>query len=61
MANVNIKVGYTVDKTGLNEIKKQLTDIRMEAEKAKMSGQLTDGLKEASAAATKLENILNSA
>ena len=61
MANVNIKVGYTVDKTGLNEIKKQLSDIRIEAEKAKMSGQLTTGLKEASDAASKLEHILNSA
>ena len=61
MANVNIKVGYTVDKTGLNEIKKQLTDIRVEAASAKMSGKLTEDLQNASKAATQLENILNSA
>ena len=61
MANVNIKVGYTVDKTGLNEIKKQLADIRVEAASAKMSGKLTDDLEKASKAATELENILNSA
>lgn len=61
MANVNIKVGYTVDKTGLNEIKKQLADIRVEAASAKMSGKLTEDLQNASKAATQLENILNSA
>ena len=61
MANVNIKVGYTIDKTGLNEIKRQLTDIKTQAAQAKLSGNLTDGLKEASKAASQLENILNSA
>ena len=61
MANVNIKVGYTVDKTSLNEIKRQLTDIRLEAAQAKLSGRLTEDLKEASKAADQLEDILNSA
>ena len=61
MANVNVKVGYTVDKTGLNEIKRQLTDIRLEAAQAKLSGNLTKDLEEASHAASQLEDILNSA
>lgn len=61
MANINIKVGYTVDKTGLNEIKKQLDSIRTEANKADTLGKLTPELKEASVAATQLEKILNSA
>ena len=61
MANVNVKVGYTVDKTGLNEIKRQLTDIRLEAAQAKLSGNLTKDLEEASRAASQLEDILNSA
>ena len=61
MANVNIKVGYTVDKAGLNEIKKALTDIRVEAKTSDVLGKLTPELKEASKAATQLENILNSA
>ena len=61
MANVNIKVGYTIDKNGLNEIKRQLTDIRLEAAQAKLSGHLTEDLKEASNAASQLEDILNSA
>ena len=61
MTNVNFKVGYTIDKTSLNEIKRQLTDIRLEAAQAKMSGRLTEDLKEASKAADQLEDILNSA
>ena len=61
MANVNVKVGYTIDKTGLNEIKRQLTDIRLEAAQAKLSGNLTKDLEEASRAASQLEDILNSA
>ena len=61
MANINIKVGYTVDKTGLNEIKKQLDNIRSEVNKADSLGKLTPELKEASAAASQLEKILNSA
>lgn len=60
MANVNVKVGYTIDKTGLNEIKRQLTDIRLEAAQAKLSGNLTKDLQEASKAASQLEDILNS-
>ena len=61
MANINVKVGYTVDKTGLNEIKKQLTDLRLEAAQAKLSGNLTKDLEAASKAASQLEDILNSA
>lgn len=61
MANVNIKVGYTIDKTGLNEIKKQLSDIRAEAKNADTFGKMTPELKEASNAAAQLEKILNSA
>ena len=61
MANVNVKVGYTIDKTGLNEIKKQLADLRVEAKTADVLGNLTPQLKEAGQAAAKLEDILNSA
>ena len=61
MANVNVKVGYTIDKTGLNEIKRQLTDLRLEAAQAKLSGNLTKDLETASKAASQLEDILNSA
>ena len=59
MANVNVKVGYTVDKTGLNELKKQLTDIRVEAANAKLTGKLTEDLEKASIAAGKLEDALD--
>lgn len=60
MANdINVKVGYTVDKNGLNELKKELTLIRTEAAQAKMSGNLKEGLEEASKAASQLEEILN--
>ena len=59
MANVNVKVGYTVDKTGLNELKKQLTDIRVEAANAKLAGRLTEDLEKASIAAGKLEDALD--
>ena len=59
MANVNVKVGYTVDKTGLNELKKQLTDIRVEAANAKLAGKLTEDLEKASIAAGKLEDALD--
>ena len=59
MANVNVKVGYTIDKTGLNELKKQLTDIRVEAANAKLAGRLTEDLEKASIAAGKLEDALD--
>ena len=59
MANVNVKVGYTVDKTGLNELKKQLTDIRVESANAKLAGRLTEDLEKASIAAGKLEDALD--
>ena len=60
MANkVDIKVGYSVDKNDLNELKKQLIDLRMEAEKAKIGGHLTKDLEEASKAASKLGDILD--
>lgn len=59
MANVNVKVGYTVDKTGLTELKKQLTDIRVEAANAKLTGKLTEDLEKASIAAGKLEDALD--
>ena len=59
MANINVKVGYTVDKNGLNELKKELTLIRAEAAQAKLSGKLNEGLEEAAKAAGKLEEILD--
>ena len=61
MANVNIKVGYTIDKTGLNEIKKQLEEIQKLSKQPNLSNDLKKQFDEASKAASQLENILNSA
>lgn len=57
MANVNIKVGYTVDKTGLQELDKILNDISV---KAKLPGQQTNAeLQKAATAARQLSSILD--
>ena len=57
MANVNIKVGYTVDKTGLNELDKILTDISV---KAKLPGEeMNQELQKAASTARQLSTILD--
>ena len=62
MANrIDIQVGYTVDKTGLNEVQNALKQVQLEANKASKSGTLTNELKEASNAAQKLQTMLNNA
>ena len=58
---VEYGVRFTVDQEGLKQLKRQLTDIRLEAAQANVTGNLTKGLKEAADAADKLEDILNSA
>ena len=59
-ADINLKVGYTIDKNGLNDLKRQLIDIQWQAAHAKTTGTLTQDLKDAGEAASKLEDILNS-
>lgn len=60
MANrINFQVGYTVDKTGLNEVQNALKQIQIEANKAGKSSTLTAELNEASKAAQQLQTILN--
>ena len=63
MANnrINFGIGFQVDKTGLNELKKSLELVQLEAKKATSAGTLTKELKEASQAAHQLEHILNQA
>lgn len=62
MANrIDIQVGYTVDKAGLNEIQTALRQVQLEANKASKAGTLTNELKEASKAAQQLQTILNDA
>ena len=57
MANVNIKVGYTVDKTGLNELDKILNNISVQA---KMPGQeINQELQKAASTARQLSTILD--
>ena len=56
---INYDVKFNVDKAGLNDLKRQLLDIRLEAAQAKLSGKLTEDLQNASKAASQLEDILN--
>ena len=57
MANVNIKVGYTVDKTGLNELDKILSEISVQA---KLPGQeMNQELQKAASTARQLSTILD--
>lgn len=61
MANrIEFQVGYTVDKSGLNEIISALRQVQTEVAKAGDNGQLTNEFREASKAAQDLESILNS-
>ena len=59
MTKINVKVGYTVDKNDLNELKRQLQEVRLSAAQAKLTGTLTEDLKEAKEAAFQLEDILD--
>ena len=60
MANrIDFQVGYTVDKTGLNEIKSSLQAIQKEARGMSNSSGLSDELKKAATAAKELETILD--
>lgn len=62
MANrIDFQVGYTIDKSGLNEVQNALKQVQLEANKASRSGTLTNELKEASKAAQQLQTILNDA
>lgn len=57
MANVNIKFGYTVDKSGLSELDKILTDISVQA---KLPGQqMNSELQKAASTARQLSTILD--
>jgi hypothetical protein len=58
---IQFEIGYTVNKSGLNEAIKALQQVQKEADKAFSAGTLTDELDQAAAAAHELENILNSA
>lgn len=62
MANrVDFQVGFSVDKNGLNNISSIFKQIQAEAANAKLTGNLTKELEQASIAAKQLENILNGA
>ncbi|MGN0992898.1 MAG: hypothetical protein ACI4PE_03165 [Bacilli bacterium] len=62
MANkINVQIGFSADKSGLNDIYNILKNIQIEANKAGSLGTLTDELSQASIEAKKLESILNSA
>ncbi|MCC8068723.1 MAG: phage tail tape measure protein, partial [Ruminococcus sp.] len=62
MANkINFQVGYTVDKSGLNEVQNALKQVQQEAASAELSGNLTTELESAAEAAASLSSILNEA
>ena len=63
MANNQIRfdVGFNFNKSDLNTLTTALKNIQKEIDKASITGNLTDGLKQAGAAASKLEEILNQA
>lgn len=57
MANVNIKVGYSIDKSGLNELQKMLDTISVQA---KLPGQeMNTELQKAATTARQLSTILD--
>ncbi len=59
LGRLNIEVGYTVDKTGLNEIRNSLSDLMT---KSKMFGpNLSSGMREAAASAKQLTGMLAAA
>ena len=57
---VNVEVGFTVNKAGLNDLVSSLQKIQQDMQKAGSSGTLTKELQNAGAAAKELESILNS-
>ena len=63
MANSQIKfdVGFNFNKSDLNTLTTALKNIQNEVNKANLTGNLTDGLKQAGVAASQLESILNQA
>lgn len=63
MANNQIKfdVGFNFNKSDLNTLTTALKNIQNEVNKANLTGNLTDGLKQAGVAASQLESILNQA
>ena len=59
LGRLNIEVGYTVDKSGLNEIKNSLSDLMMQG---KLLGpSLDSGMKQAAASAKQLTGMLAAA
>lgn len=63
MANnhqINLGIGFQVDKAGLNDLTKSLRTIQVQMQKAIDAGNITKELKEAGTAASQLEDILNS-
>ena len=63
MANnrINFSVGYTVDKTGLQDLKQSLQEVQKAGEKAASGVSMEAGLKESCKAAQQLESILDDA
>ena len=63
MANnrINFSVGYTVDKTGLQDLKQSLQEVQKAGQKAASGVSMEAGLKESCKAAQQLESILDDA
>lgn len=63
MANnrINFSVGYTVDKTGLQDLKQSLQEVQKAGEKAASGVSMEESLKESCRAAQQLESILDDA
>ena len=63
MANnrINFSVGYTVDKTGLQDLKQSLREVQKAGEQAANGVSMEAGLKESCKAAQQLESILDDA
>lgn len=57
----NFGIGFKVDKSGLNELKKSLQDIIKLGEQSSKSGSIDEGLKQACQTAKQLETILDGA
>ena len=63
MANnhqINLGIGFQVDKAGLNDLTKSLRTIQVQMQKGIDAGNVTEELKRAGIAASQLEDILNS-
>lgn len=59
MARIKIGIDFAVNKTGLNDLSKQLQNIQSKAAKMQSNGTLTKDFQEASKAAKQLDTILN--